>query len=242
METKAHFEQILQIISDNSTLSTALQRYGITQLKLSSDQENALTEAGIDGRFLWDVLCTLEDPSTFDPKKFREYPVPLILEYLKKTHTYYCNKRLGEIELSLTNIYKKHEYSSQALYWDMVLLLFSSWKRHLQLHIDQEEQTLFPYIFKLVAAEIDQRPVEDVYTINHFIHQHEDDQLETGLKEICHSIRKNTPDSSSIPLSQKVLLTQLDAFERDLWVHSLIEDHVLVPKAMEIERKIRSSA
>ncbi|MEM6628297.1 MAG: hypothetical protein AAF694_01435 [Bacteroidota bacterium] len=242
METEAHFDHILQIISDNSTLSTALQRYGITQLKLSSEQENALKEAGINGHFVWEVLCTLENPSSFNPKTFMAYPVPLILEYLKKSHTYYTQKRLGEIELNLANLQKKYAYTEQALYWEMVLLLFSSWKRHLQLHIEQEERTLFPYIFKLVAAEIDQRPVDDAYTLDHFIQHHEDDQLETGLKEICQSIRKNTDSSSSLPLSHKVLLTQLDAFERDLWVHGLIEDYVLVPKAQEIERKLRFSA
>jgi iron-sulfur cluster repair protein YtfE (RIC family) len=35
----------------------------------------------------------------------------------------------------------------------------------------------------------------------------------------------------------KVLLKQLDEFEKDLRIHAKIEDEVLIPKALELENK-----
>ena len=240
MKNVGHFDQIVQLISDNSSLGTALQKYGISQLEISKSLEEALNDSGINGQFIWDVLCSLDNPKAFDSKTFGSYPIPILLEYLRKTHSYYCNKRLGEIEQGLSHIQRKYVEHEEGYYWEMISLLFSAWKRHLQLHIDQEENVLFPYIEKLVQATQNGAPVQDTFSLSQFVHHHQDDQLEEGLKEICDSIRKHSHDSVNLPLSQKVLLTQLNAFERDLWIHSLMEDQVLIPRAEEIEQKIRS--
>ncbi len=240
MKNVGHFDQIVQLISDNSSLGTALQKYGISQLEISRSLEEALKDSGINGKFIWDVLCSLDDPRSFNSDTFDSYPIPILLEYLRKTHTYYCDKRLGEIEQGLTHIQRKYADLEDGHYWEMISLLFSAWKRHLQLHIDQEENVLFPYVEKLVQAAQDGARVQDTFSISQFIHHHEDDQLEEGLKEICDSIRKHSYESITLPLSQKVLLTQLDAFERDLWIHSLMEDRVLIPRAEKIEQKIRA--
>ena len=217
MKNVGHFDQIIQLISDNSSLGTALQKYGISQIEISGSLEEALRNSGLDGQFIWDVLCALDDPRGFTPDTFNSYPIPLLLEYLRKTHTYYCDKRLGEIEQGIENIQKKYAYKTEALYWEMIDMLFSAWKRHLQLHIDQEENVLFPYVEKLVLAQEQSAPVQDTFSLSQFVHHHEDDQLEEGLKEICDSIRKHSSELDELPLSQKILLTQLNAFETDLW-------------------------
>ena len=239
MVISTSFEQIADILSDNALLKTALSRYGVTEEDLRERKEASLQKLGKNGQFLWDVLCAMDNPKVFSPETFSQYPVAMILDYLQKTHAYYLNQRLGEIELSLMHLQKKYSDSEDALYWEMIYLLFSAWKRHLYLHIDQEENTLFPYITKLLEAKQQQKPVSDTYRLSQFVHQHEDDQVEDGLKEICQSIRKHQLVDGPIPLSLKVLLTQLDVFERDLWVHGLIEDNVLLPRVEKIEEEVR---
>lgn len=239
MKNVGHFDQIAQLISDNSSLGTALQKYGISQIEISGSLEEALKNSGLDGQFMWDVLCALDNPREFSPDTFNSYPLPLLLEYLRKTHTYYNDKRLGEIEQGIENIQKKYIDKPESLYWEMIDMLFSAWKRHLQLHIEQEERVLFPYVEKLVTAQEESASVLDTFSLSQFVHHHEDDQLEDGLKEICNSVRKHSSGLEELPLSQKVLLTQLNAFETDLWVHSLMEDNVLIPRAQKIEEHVR---
>ena len=41
------------------------------------------------------------------------------------------------------------------------------------------------------------------------------------------------------PLPYRIFLNQVELFELELRKHAIIEDHVLVPMAMELEAKLR---
>ncbi len=235
MEASTYTDKIAEIVSQNSLLETALKRF-----EIPANQEISWEQLGTDGKFLLDVIWAFDDPKSFSAETFGDYPVSIILEYLKKTHSYYLDKRLGEIEQSMINIQKKCANEQDTIYWQMVYLLYNAWRRHLTLHVEQEESTLFPYVEKLIEAHTLTHKVDDAFSIDHFMHQHEDDQLEMGLKEIKQAIQNRADKFKPVPLAIKILLTQLDAFERDLWVHGMIEDDVLVPKAMVIEKEVRN--
>jgi len=239
MATTLYTEKIAEIVSQNSLLATALKRFDLPASADTLDDET-WSKVGVDSKFLLDIIWAFDNPRTFESNKFMEYPIPIILDYLQKTHQYYIDQRLSEIELSIFNIQKKCNDESESLYWQMVQLLFNAWRRHLLLHVEQEETTLFPYVAKLQQASESKKPVDDAFTIAHFMHQHEDDSVESGLKEMVLAIKNRLGDISEMPLSVKILITQLDAFERDLWVHGMIEDEVLVPKAQQLESEVRT--
>jgi len=44
------------------------------------------------------------------------------------------------------------------------------------------------------------------------------------------------PSTNQTPY--RILITQLQAFERDLAVHALIEDRVLIPRTLQLEKKL----
>ncbi len=240
MTALTYTDKIAEIVSQNSLLETALKRFDIPK-SVQNPSEISWETLGTDGKFLLEVIWAFDDPKTFKAQNFNTYSFSIILDYLKKTHTYYLDKRLGEIEQSLLHIQKKCETEEESLYWQMVHLLYNAWRRHLILHVEQEESTLFPYIEKLINAREDmQQQVDDAFTLEHFVHHHEDDPVEIGLKEIKQAVQNRADNYESAPLSIKILLTQLDAFERDLWVHGMIEDDVLVPKALKIEQEVRA--
>jgi regulator of cell morphogenesis and NO signaling len=75
------------------------------------------------------------------------------------------------------------------------------------------------------------------YSIAEFLKDHHD--TEDELKDIREAIRLYQPPSTNESL-YRILLTQLETFEQDLHVHALIEEEVLIPKALKLESEVRS--
>lgn len=223
------------LLSQSYLLEKALERYNI---ELSRDRHGNIVfeDLGIDARFLLDILLVLDDPRAFDTQKFEGYPVPIVLEYLTFTHAYYMNKWVHHIDQQIKNLIQIAP-EPQAVYWYLVDVMFHNWIKHLKLHIDQEEQTLFPYIRQIIKAREEGNKIQDLYSIQTFEGQHDDEEVEEGLGKIRELIHKHLNGAQQI--QQNMLLTQLQLFERDLYVHSLIEDRVLIPKVRKIETSVR---
>jgi regulator of cell morphogenesis and NO signaling len=75
------------------------------------------------------------------------------------------------------------------------------------------------------------------YSIDRFLNDHHD--TEDELKDIRQTIRLYDPPQTNESL-YRILLTQLQAFEQDLCVHANIEEEVLIPKALKMEKELNA--
>lgn len=213
-----------------------LEDAALARYRLSSQKQQ---EAGsLNDNFWQDILSAFEDPKSFRAETFMTYSIEVLLDYLKHTHAYYLEKRLSEIELSIQQTLDKAE-PTQTDYWRLIAMLYDAWKKHIILHINQEETTLFPYVDKIQLAGRQEQLVDDVFSLGNFVQQHGDDNIDEGLMELTKAILKRAGDTET-SMSVQVLLTQLELFGRDLHIHGMLEDHVLIPKALEIEKRVRN--
>lgn len=74
------------------------------------------------------------------------------------------------------------------------------------------------------------------FSIEKFIASHS--PIEDELKEVSEIIKQYS-DNKTTPLPYKVFLNQVELFELELRKHAIIEDHVLVPMVVELERKTK---
>jgi regulator of cell morphogenesis and NO signaling len=109
-------------------------------------------------------------------------------------------------------------------------------------HIQEEESELLPHIEYLM--DINEKEVDLVdfynksnYTINDFIDHHHDSEEE--ITKVRNSILMYQPPTTN-ETPYRILLTQLQLFERDLTIHALIEDKVLIPRVQQLERKLNA--
>lgn len=230
-------DTLADIISINPSLGFVLYRFGI---ELDSEERilsDACLALGIDAQFFVDILNLYHDPTTFDPDKMKAYPVSVIIDYLKKTHKFYLTKRLIEIEQSVKNLIKTLEDQPDILSY--LSVFFLKYRKNLVEHIREEEGVLFPYIKlinqnpheALVYHQKDQKtPLEE------FMGSH-DDAIEQDLSELRVFLMKKLPNLRQNTLS-RVFLTQLETFEKDLNIHALVEDDILLPLALSIEKSI----
>jgi regulator of cell morphogenesis and NO signaling len=187
------------------------------------------------------TLLRAFDDKMFSAGDFEPYPVEIIVDYIQRTHIFYFEKKLPEIEQSiglLSDHYESHHPILAAL-----RNFFLRYVRDLFEHIHAEEEQLLPYIKTLQEAQKTPAHFSTFvlarrdYSIKCFLKDHHD--TEDELKDIRQTIRLYDPPQTNASL-YRILLSQLQAFEQDLCVHAQIEEEVLIPKALKLEKELNA--
>lgn len=184
------------------------------------------------------ILDLYNNDEDFPFEKMQKFSIEEILNYLQATHRYYLTKKLPEIEQSLVHIFSKYGQSHQLL--ASLAYFFNDYKTNLIEHIRLEERDLFPYIRTLI--EVSKEPVETNksalntdFSIKKFMEAHS--PIEDELEEVSKLITRYS-GNDPMPLPYKIFLNQVSFLELELRKHAIIEDYVLVPMAIELEKKL----
>lgn len=232
---------ISELVSEDFVRASALFYLGV---KFYDYQEATLGQVceqkGLD---IQTVLKGFDSVGEKDNKKDIEliaYPVDLVIEYLKHTHYLFVKKRLpyigqlidglGEVNFRYVNLAKDLKTVFPLFVEDFIE------------HVYEEEDILFSYINSLSKFLSGDNSSSKIYlemekhSIQAFALDHGDHKNEmTGLRKI-------TNDYSfceEANLHIKVLFNELADFEKVLKAHAKIEDEILFPKALQLERMVK---
>ena len=230
---------IKELTFENRYLEPVIERFGLKKFHWDSSLEEVCLDHNQDPDFVVKMLYAFDDTESFPKEELSKFPITYIIEYLKKTHLYYLNKKLPEIELSISNL--RLQFSEEFPELDISENFFKEYKNDLTHHIENEEKELFPYIELLynIRENIIARPAADffkTYSILEFIDGHH--EVEDHLEDIRKDILSYSPECPLLPF--KIFLNQLNAFEKDLCKHAQVENEVLIPKALELENQIKA--
>ncbi|UZR92609.1 hemerythrin domain-containing protein [Chondrinema litorale] len=229
------------LISTDYLFKLIIKRFEVDQDDLQKSISTIRKENNVDLNFLTEILIAFEDINSFSSQKLAEFPIKLVVNYLRKTHHYYISKKLPELEQTIYHLKQKNNNPTV----QVLLHFFNDYKRSLLEHIEVEENELFPYVLFLDYASSEKTDKVEAYykefgniSIETFMMEH-DHEHETRLKEIINYLaarEKNLNDQ----LSFKVLLTQFQALNKDLRVHEKLEEDVLLPKAQLLEKLLQA--
>lgn len=195
---------------------------------------------GEQTEFIFALLRVFEE-KVFNARDFDSFSVELIVDYIQRTHVYYLEKKLPEIEQSILLL--SDQYDAQHPILIALQNFFLRYVKDLSEHIQAEETQLLPYINSLGEAGRSTLSfsryllLHREYSIERFLSDHHD--TEDELKDIRQTIRLYDPPSTNESL-YRILLTQLQVFEQDLCVHAHIEEEVLIPKARKLEKELNT--
>jgi regulator of cell morphogenesis and NO signaling len=230
-KTKKDLEALSQLQDLEPDHSRAvLQRY-------LNAESNSPATGEVDAGFFAEVLNLFSHESEWPTDQLKSFPIPVILDYLKRTHRWYIGKKLPEIELTLSQLTSSREDYPE------YLSTFYQWVRqNLERHIRIEEQSLFPYIEQLNFINEGNSTVNDLerfrdFTLRRFVESH-GDEVEDQLSEVKRSLVRMLNNAQAL-FPYRMLLQQLDRFEQDLRVHARVEDEILIPMALALETKLR---
>lgn len=220
-------------------ISQIMQRYNIPMDKDLLYSYEELRRLGIDQQFIYTLLQTFEDENSFTEQAYEKFSLEIIIDYIQRTHSYYLTKKLLEIEQNIHILLK--DYSDNHPLLPILKKFFSEYTNNLTTHIRAEEKYLLPYIKCLVKLENEKTEAENFlmemnkYSLQIFIDSHQD--TEEDLSQVRNAILEyHPPITNQTPY--RILITQLQAFEKDLFIHALIEDRVLIPRALQLEKKL----
>jgi regulator of cell morphogenesis and NO signaling len=234
-------KKIEELVDENYIYASVLYYFGIKFYDYSEKTlEEVCKEKGLN---IENVLSNLESVSAMaNDKKVSliAFPVDLVIEYLKHSHYIFIKQKLPYIARLIENFpVKRAEHFLMAEDLKLVFPLFVEDFIH---HVYEEEDSLFSYILMLYKAldneyhptrlyyEMERHSLHD-YATEHACHDDEMRGIRTITKD--YSLEKNTD------LHLKVIFAELKSFEESLINHARIENDILFPKALALEKEIK---
>jgi regulator of cell morphogenesis and NO signaling len=168
---------------------------------------------------------------------FAAGPLSDLIRHILDTHHVYTREESARIQALLEKVCGKHGENHPEL--REVRALFLKLDADLQPHMFKEEQILFPYILRLEAASAagSPPPFAPFGTVNNPVRMmmFEHDTAGDLLREIRAAARDfQAPDDAC--MSFRALYRALEDFEQDLHRHIHLENNLLFPRAVEMER------
>ena len=197
----------------------------------------SLAEAcGLAGQELQEVLALLEavpaagtEPE--GPQKWQDAPLDRLVDHIESTHHVFTRSELGRVAPLMEKVLHVHGGHHPEL--DRIANLFGALNADLMPHLEKEEQILFPFIRGLVAGDDGPRHCGSVLNpIRMMMSEHE------AAGEVLHELRELTRDYTppeDACGSFRSLYMGLAALEADLHQHIYLENHILFPRAVELE-------
>ncbi|MEW6467636.1 MAG: iron-sulfur cluster repair di-iron protein [Bacteroidota bacterium] len=201
--------------------------------------EKVCREKGIDLGKLEAELSRLDSSSVPPSQNFDNWELDFLADYIVNTHHRYILQSIPNLLAWAEKVARVHGDANPETkeIYKLFLLAVDELNRHMM----KEEQVLFPYIRQMVArarsgAKLDQPPFGSVENpVRMMEHEHD------SVGEIFHTIsglsgNYNPPEYACN--TYRVLYSKLNEFEDDLHQHIHLENNVLFPKAIELERSI----
>jgi regulator of cell morphogenesis and NO signaling len=232
--------KMADVIHLNYSTLTVLNRFEIALGFGDKTIENICGQHQVDLDFFLEIINTFVNEDYFPKKHLQSFSITLINDYLKKTHDYYHQVKVPEIENLMEQMVNNCYTQKSNL--NLLKKFFNDYKQELINHTQREDEVVFPYTLAIEKAfhsdKIEKKTIQlmEEYSIDVFEREH--DNIEEKLFDLKNIIIKYLPQPKNFELCNK-LLNELFTLEQDLNDHARIEDKVLVPKVREMERVIR---
>lgn len=169
---------------------------------------------------------------------FDSWNLDFLINHIENIHHSYVAESLPIILQYAGKVAKVHGHH----YTEVVEInrLFIELAKELAAHMKKEELILFPFIKQLVKAEKEGVKASPPHfgTVNNPIKMMEEEHETAGdiLKTIAKLSNNYTPPQEACN-TFKALYAKLDEFELDLHQHIHLENNILFPKAIKLEKK-----
>jgi regulator of cell morphogenesis and NO signaling len=233
--------KMAEVIHSNYLLIPVVNRFGI-RLGFGEKTVRAVcNDRRIDPEFFLTILNTFSNEGYFPQKTLQTFNVLAIVEYLKKTHSYYIETEIPIIESLINALLQRGQKRNRRL--RLVKKFFLEYKKELFAHLKREETTTFPYIEDVhrryrKKKSSESRPGKR-YSMKVYEQEHDnvDDKL-YDLKNILINYVKGEFDEGIC----SAIIFELFRLERDIKDHTRLEENILRPLVAEMEKALKSQA
>ena len=199
--------------------------------------DDACDSKNIDAASIREDIKNLpkSDGSTID---FTSWPLDLLADYVEKTHHRYVEEKTPVIQTFLDKLCKVHGGRHPELF--QIKALFDESAKELGAHLKKEELILFPFIRNMVKAKVSGTAIEQPHfvTVQNPVHMMMDEHSQEGerFRQIAKLTDGYNPPADACN-TYRVAFAMLKDFEEDLHRHIHLENNILFPKAIRLEKE-----
>jgi regulator of cell morphogenesis and NO signaling len=185
---------------------------------------------------LLDLKASVQ-PQNQELSGYNTWSINLLIDYIEKRHHKYVEDKTPILKQYLGKICTVHGNKHPELF--QIKELFNQSAGELATHMKKEELVLFPFIRKMMYAKEKNMPIEspNFGTIQNPVQMMMQEHNTEGeiFKKIAELSGNYNPPIDACN-TYKVTFALLKEFEKDLHLHIHLENNILFPKAVELEK------
>ncbi len=168
---------------------------------------------------------------------FNSWPLDLLADYVEKTHHRYVEENSTVLLQYLNKLCRVHGDRHPELF--EINKLFTESAQELAAHMKKEELILFPFIKRMVAAKQngEELPKPHFGTVENPVAMMKHEHTTEGERfQKIAELTNNYQFPEDACGTYQVTFRMLEDFEQDLHKHIHLENNILFPKAIELEK------
>ena len=201
--------------------------------------KEACEEKGISEKEVEAALTEVESQAKNRQQDFKSWDLDFLVDYILNIHHKYVKSSVVMLYDVSRKVAEVHGENHPEVI--RIASLFETIAKELDTHMQKEETLLFPYIKKLAVAKRENTEMEPspFGSVENPIRTMEAEHVAVGgsFDEINRlSNGYATPEDACS--SYRALYSKLDEFEQDLHRHIHLENNILFPKAIQLEKEL----
>ena len=229
-----------ELVAKDYRTASVFKKYGIDFCCQGNRTINDACDAKkIDEKSVIADINILLNAKSDSGTDYQSWPLDLLAAYIEKKHHRYVEEKTLEIKPYLEKICRVHGGRHPELL--EINEHFNATAGELAMHMKKEELILFPYIRKMAKAKQEGTTLEkpNFGSIQNPIDMMMDEHTTEGDRfrkiEILSNNYTAPEDACN---TYKVTFALLKEFEQDLHLHIHLENNILFPNAIELEKKL----
>lgn len=228
-----------EFVAEDFRTAAVFSKYGIDFCcKGNRTIEEACEKKGVDPEEVRNEVNAVLNSKTSGEIDFKSWPVDLLVDYIEKTHHRYVEEKSEVLLFYLDKLCKVHGQRHPELF--EIATHFKISAGELAQHMKKEELILFPFVKKMFNALKENTSIQQPHfgTVNNPITMMMDEHENEGERfRIIDSLTNNYTPPADACETYKVTFAMLREFEQDLHKHIHLENNIVFPKAIGMEKK-----
>jgi regulator of cell morphogenesis and NO signaling len=235
--------KIGEIVAHNYRSAQVFERYGVD---FCCGGKKTISEAcsakGINADNVISELKEINGAENHSSSHFNTWKLDFLIDYIVNNHHRYVDKMLPVIYMHSQKVAEKHGANHNETL--EIAELFTSIKNELEVHMQKEERMLFPYIKHMLKMEQsgEEVPFPPFGSVENPVRMMELEHEAAGKQvEQINLLSSNYLPPEDGCTTYRVLYQELKEFENDLHMHIHLENNILFPRAVELEKKLTAN-
>ena len=212
------------LIEEDASLLSTVSRFGISFGFGNKTIAEACEANQIDTETFLAVVNFIVERNVLADIITQHLSVETVINYLKNGHSYFLAYKLPSIRKKLVEAIDASEFRQ------VLLLFFDEYVGEVRKHMSYEDDTVFPYVMRLLSGE-----KELAYKISVFEDHHTD--VDSKLSELKNILIKYYPSKVNDYQLNEILFDLMQC-KLDLEIHNMVEDYFFVPVIEVIEQQV----